>query len=251
MSKCDELIEKLKQVHDDYRHRFIPINLDIKVEDLLGAFAEKDAEIAQWKEKFHDLDNQWNEQCKEIAELKAENEKLKAGYVWQEYDAGEDCWEDKHKGKWVQNPELQATLRALWLMTAEWAGAMGLASCNIANKFMSREKFEVGDDYREKTIKKYRHRQVVFYKYADYCKYKAENPQKRYERNKKPLQRNVIRGERLDEDCKRAKTTIEFGKCLCYGLLDNADNTLDMCKKCKAFVWNDEDVNGTKKKAKE
>lgn len=64
--------------------------------------------------------------------------------------------------------------RALWLMTAEWAEAMGLASCNIAAKFMSRENFEVSDDYRNKTIKMYRHRQVVFYKYADYCRQKAE-----------------------------------------------------------------------------
>ena len=64
--------------------------------------------------------------------------------------------------------------RALWLMTAEWAEAMGLASCNIASKFMSRERFEVSEDYRNITIKKYRHRQVVFYKYADYCRQKAE-----------------------------------------------------------------------------
>jgi len=59
-------------------------------------------------------------------------------------------------------------------MTAEWAEAMGLASCNIAAKFMSRENFEVGDDYRQKTIKKYKHRQVVFCKYADYCRNKAK-----------------------------------------------------------------------------
>lgn len=141
---------------------------------------------------------------------------------------------------WVKNT------RALWLMTAEWAEAMGLASCNIANKFMSREKFEVGEDYREKTIKKYRHRQVVFYKYADYCRAKAENPQNPQARNKKPLRRDVIRGERLDEDCKLAHITVECGKCLCYGLLDNAENTLDKCKKCKAYVWNDKDVIGIK-----
>lgn len=64
--------------------------------------------------------------------------------------------------------------RALWLMTAEWADAMGLASCNIASKFMNRERFEVSEDYRNKTIKKYRHRQVVFCKYADYCRQKAK-----------------------------------------------------------------------------
>jgi len=70
--------------------------------------------------------------------------------------------------------EIKRLKRALWLMTAEWADAMGLASCNIASKFMSRENFEVSDDYRNKTIKKYRHRQVVFCKYADYCRQKAE-----------------------------------------------------------------------------
>lgn len=74
----------------------------------------------------------------------------------------------------VEKREHKATKRAMWLMTAEWAEAMGLASCNIANKFMSRENFEVSDDYRNNTVKKYRHRQVVFYKYADYCRKKAE-----------------------------------------------------------------------------
>ena len=42
--KCDELIEKIKQAYDDYRHKFIPINLDITIVDLLGAFAELKAE---------------------------------------------------------------------------------------------------------------------------------------------------------------------------------------------------------------
>ena len=70
--------------------------------------------------------------------------------------------------------EIHRLNRDLWLMTAEWAEAMGLASCNIANKFMSRENFEVSDDYRNKTIKRHRHRQVVFCKYADYCRKKAE-----------------------------------------------------------------------------
>lgn len=37
-----------------------------------------DEAIEELKDKLHDVDNQWNEQCKEIAELKAENERLKA-----------------------------------------------------------------------------------------------------------------------------------------------------------------------------
>lgn len=39
---------------------------------------EVDEAIAELKDKLHDIDDQWNEQCKEIAELKAENESLKA-----------------------------------------------------------------------------------------------------------------------------------------------------------------------------
>lgn len=65
--------------------------------------------------------------------------------------------------------------RALWLMTAEWAEGMGLASCNIAIKLSVKERFFYHDEAnREKDIKKYRHRQVEFYKYADYCRKKAE-----------------------------------------------------------------------------
>ena len=73
-----------------------------------------------------------------------------------------------------KDAEIRRLRRNLWLMTAEWAEGMGLASCNIASKFMSRENFEVGDDYRNDTIKKYKHRQVVFYKFADYCRAKVE-----------------------------------------------------------------------------
>ncbi len=65
--------------------------------------------------------------------------------------------------------------RDLWLMTAEWAEGMGLASCNIAIKLSFKERFFYHDEAnREKDIKKYKHRQVVFYKYADYCRAKAE-----------------------------------------------------------------------------
>ena len=71
--------------------------------------------------------------------------------------------------------ELRASHHALWLMTAEWADAMGLASCNIAIKLSVKERFFYNDEAnREKDIKKYRHRQVIFYKYADYCRKKAE-----------------------------------------------------------------------------
>ena len=37
---------------------------------------EVDEAIAELKQNLHDIDNQWNEQCKEITQLKAENRRL-------------------------------------------------------------------------------------------------------------------------------------------------------------------------------
>lgn len=54
------------------------------------------------------------------------------------------------------------------------------------------------------------------------------------------INREKLRGEKLDEDCKHANTTTEADLCVCYGLQDNAENLLDKCKKCKALVWNAE-----------
>lgn len=71
--------------------------------------------------------------------------------------------------------ENRALKRALWSMTAEWAEAMGLASCNIAIKLSFKERFFYIDEARRrKDINKYKHRQIVYYKYADYCRAKME-----------------------------------------------------------------------------
>ena len=56
--------------------------------------------------------------------------------------------------------------------------------------------------------------------------------------HRKLIKRSVLRGERLDEDCKRANTTTEADLIVCYGLQDNAENLLEKCKNCKALVWN-------------
>ena len=101
-----------------------------------------------------------NARDKEIAELKQKLESVQASMYADVVAAG------------MENRRLK---RALWLMTAEWAEGMGLASCNIAIKLSFKERFFYHDEAnREKDIKKYKHRQVVFYKYADYCRAKAE-----------------------------------------------------------------------------
>jgi len=56
------------------------------------------------------------------------------------------------------------------------------------------------------------------------------------------INRAQIRGTKLDEDCKHANTTTEADLCVCYGLIDNAENFLPKCKKCKALVWNAEEL---------
>ncbi len=43
---------------------------------------------------------------KENAELEEENKMLAKGYVWHDYDAGEDCYEDSHEGRWVKRNEI-------------------------------------------------------------------------------------------------------------------------------------------------
>lgn len=125
------------------------------------------SELVRWQDK--DLSEYYNadevdavlaEKDNEIEKLKAELESLKASHYTESVDAG------------MENRRLK---RALWLMTAEWAEGMGLASCNIAIKLSFKERFFYQDEAnREKDIKKYKHRQVVFYKYSDYCRAKAE-----------------------------------------------------------------------------
>ena len=134
--------------------------------------SEVDAAIDELKQKLHDAEMAKDdaeaantEYSDDIRKLKAENEMLKDKL--RHYPVMAALLDSDKE-------ELRYMKRSLLIMTAEWADAMGLASCNIANKFTSRENFEVGDDYRQKTIKKYRHRQVAFCKYADYCRNKAK-----------------------------------------------------------------------------
>lgn len=49
------------------------------------------------------------------------------------------------------------------------------------------------------------------------------------------INRAKLRGARLDEDCKYANTTTEADLCVCYGLIDNAENLLPKCKQAKAM----------------
>ena len=56
------------------------------------------------------------------------------------------------------------------------------------------------------------------------------------------INRAKLREAKLDEDCKFANTTTEADLCVCYGLIDNAENLLQKCNACKALVWNAEEL---------
>lgn len=150
--KCDEL-EKFDAASNadlsaGYEHRYT-YEAD-----------EVDAAIAELKDVIRELQVDLEGAKTENAELKAKLENVQASAYAESVDAG------------MREHKLN---RALWLMTAEWAEGMGLASCNIAIKLSFKERFFYHDEAnREKAIKKYKHRQVVFYKYADYCRKKAE-----------------------------------------------------------------------------
>lgn len=71
----------------------------------------------------------------ENTELREINKMLEQGYVWHDYDAGEDCYEDSHEGKWVKRDEVYQltkakkiikTLLRLWndVMTEETVKAL-------------------------------------------------------------------------------------------------------------------------------
>ena len=48
----------------------------------------------------------------ENVELKESKKMLEQGYVWHDYDAGEDSYEDSHEGKWVKRDDVQRLNKA-------------------------------------------------------------------------------------------------------------------------------------------
>ena len=87
--------------------------------------SDVDKFIAELKEKLHDVDNQWNEQCKEIAQLKAENESLKAKLESVQASAYADSVDAGMRERRLK--------RALWKARAEWARSSALSYHLIEN----------------------------------------------------------------------------------------------------------------------
>ena len=43
----------------------------------------------------------------QVANLSYEKKMLEKGYVYKDYDPGEGCYEDEHKGRWVKRSEYE------------------------------------------------------------------------------------------------------------------------------------------------
>ena len=61
---------------------------------------EVDNVIAEKEADYKDALTKLEEQESLIKEMKEAAADI--GLKWQDYDAGEDAWEDSHKGKWVK-----------------------------------------------------------------------------------------------------------------------------------------------------
>lgn len=53
---------------------------------------------------------------KDNTELKEKCAKLEQGYVWHDYDAGEDAYEDSHEGRWVTRDEVYKLDKAVLII---------------------------------------------------------------------------------------------------------------------------------------
>lgn len=82
------------------------------IDDIKGGLR---AEIKKREnEKYSTFQTNIREMCKSVLDKLEEQESLikemkeaatAMGLKWQDYDAGEDAWEDSYKGKWIKRQE--------------------------------------------------------------------------------------------------------------------------------------------------
>lgn len=103
-SEADEVISTIKAERDEYRYNLSCArneihNLSISMKEDVKRIADKDNEIAELKAKYKDALAKLEEHEAHIKEM--EEAAANIGIKWHDYDAGENAWEDQHKGKWV------------------------------------------------------------------------------------------------------------------------------------------------------
>lgn len=109
--KCDEpKVYKVYTTRNEGAFGFCegadPTDIELEHESVCLK-SDVDKVIAQLKEKLHDVDNQWNEQCKEIAQLKAKLVVLQSFY---DLHGNVDNYIDRLK---AENESLKAKLETV------------------------------------------------------------------------------------------------------------------------------------------
>lgn len=95
--KNEEIAELKQKLHDAEQNFVETQNTAISL----------DEELTETRKKLHDAEMRADlaeaantEYRIDIKNMKKSAEKI--GYCWHEYDAGEDCYEDEHIGRWVK-----------------------------------------------------------------------------------------------------------------------------------------------------
>lgn len=91
--------------------------LKCELRDVLDDAKSSREMITELQQKLHDIDNQWNEQCKEIVELKAKLESVQATAYADSVDTG------------MRERRLR---RALWLMKARYFWILMVYASDLA-----------------------------------------------------------------------------------------------------------------------
>lgn len=100
---------KVQWLLDKYADKAYPI---VDKHDIEAVLTELLDDMDRWKGAYHTMKINFNNECDSHAADNERNDKRikemedaasDIGLKWHDYDAGEDAWEDSHKGKWISN----------------------------------------------------------------------------------------------------------------------------------------------------
>ena len=106
---------KVQWLLNKYADKAYPI---VDKHDIEAVLTELLDDMDRWKGAYNTMKNNFNNECdshaadnerNEIRIKEMEDAASDIGLKWHDYDAGEDTWEDSHKGKWVSNTPRNAS----------------------------------------------------------------------------------------------------------------------------------------------
>ena len=91
-------------------------NADLKCECRRCVYTDSPCVLSDYGKDRNGICDHFKDVFDENAELRENNKMLEQGYVWHDYDAGEDCYEYSHEGKWVKRDEVYQLAKAKELL---------------------------------------------------------------------------------------------------------------------------------------